>query len=103
MKTRILMALAAIAIAGIISTTTVQAEETPAAPAHTGMSGHPGMMNGQMNGHMDMSQMQGMMKECMAKNNDGKMCDHEAMQSCQKGMKKGDCRKMMKAAKKETK
>ncbi len=31
------------------------------------------------------------------------MCDNEAMQSCQKDMKKGECQKMMKAAKKENK
>jgi hypothetical protein len=93
MKTRFLMALVAIAITGTISATTVQAEETPAMPAHAGM----------MKGHMDMSKMHGMMKDCMAKNNDGKMCDNEAMQSCQKDMKKGECQKMMKAAKKENK
>lgn len=103
MKTRFLMAFIAIAIVGLISATTVQAEETPATPAHTGMPDHAGMMNGQMNGHMDMSKMQEMMKDCMGKNNDGKMCAHEAMKSCQKDMKKGECKKMMKAAKKESK
>lgn len=99
MKTRFLMALVAIAITGTISATTVHAEETPAMPAHAGMPDHTGMMKG----HMDMSKMHGMMKDCMAKNNDGKMCDNEAMQSCQKDMKKGECQKMMKAAKKENK
>jgi hypothetical protein len=104
MKTRFLMAFATIAIAGLLSATTVQAEEkTPAAPAHAGMPDHAGMMNGQMKGHMDMSKMQEMMKDCMGKNKDGKMCDHEAMTTCQKDMKKGECAEMMKAARKESK
>lgn len=62
------------------------------------MMGKEGMM-----GQMDMNQMSGMMHECMEMHKDGKMCDHEAMQSCQKNMKKDECMKMMKQAKKQDK
>lgn len=64
----------------------------------SGMMGG-GMMGKDMMGKMDMSQMKGMMHECMGMHKDGKMCDHQAMEKCQENMKKGDCQKMMKQAK----
>jgi hypothetical protein len=62
-----------------------------------------GMMNNGMMGKMDMNQMMGMMHECMSMHKDGKMCDHQTMESCQKNMKKGECMKMMSQAKKQDK
>lgn len=57
------------------------------------------MMDGGMMGKMDMSQMKGMMHDCMGMHKDGKMCDHQAMEKCQENMKKDECQKMMKQAK----
>lgn len=51
----------------------------------------------------NMEHMKGMMHDCMEMHKDGKMCEHNMMESCQKDMKKEDCAKMMKQAKKETK
>lgn len=56
-----------------------------------------------MMGKMDQNQMMGMMHECMDMHKDGKMCEHETMEKCQKDMKKDDCQKMMKQAKKQDK
>ncbi len=58
---------------------------------------------GGMMGKMDMSQMQGMMHECMEMHKDGKMCDHDMMSKCQEKMGKGECSKMMKQAKAQNK
>lgn len=63
-----------------------------------GMMGKGGMMAG-----MDMNQMMDMMHECQEMHKDSKMCDHEMMDKCQKDMKKEDCQKMMKQAKKQEK
>lgn len=54
---------------------------------------------GGMMGKMDMGQMHGMMHECMSMHKDGKMCDHQMMEKCEKQMPKGECQKMMKEAK----
>ena len=48
---------------------------------------------------MNMESMQGMMHECKNMNKDGKMCDKEMMQKCQKDLSNGECSKMMKQAK----
>lgn len=48
---------------------------------------------------MDMDGMMEMMHECMAMHKDGKMCEHDTMEKCQKNMKKSDCDQMMKKAK----
>ena len=50
-------------------------------------------------GKMNMEHMQGMMKECMETKKDGKMCDHDTMESCHSKMGKSECKKMMKRAK----
>ena len=50
---------------------------------------------------MDMSQMKGMMHECMEMHKDGKMCEHQTMEKCQQKMGKGECGNMMKGVKKE--
>ncbi len=61
-----------------------------------------GMMNHEMmgGGKMDMGQMHTMMGECMKTHKDGKMCEGQMMEQCQKNMEKGDCSKMMKKMKK---
>lgn len=64
---------------------------------------HPNSMAAPMIGHMEehQKQMKDMMHDCMTKQKDGKKCDQETMEKCQKDMSKGDCQKMMKEAKKE--
>jgi hypothetical protein len=52
---------------------------------------------------MDKGQMKGMMHECVTMHKDGKMCDHDMMEKCQKQMGEGECQKMMKEAKGESK
>jgi len=69
--------------------------EGQATETKTDEKGEMGMM-----GKMDMHTMMG---ECMKMHKDGKMCDHEMMGKCQKQMPKGDCMKMMKEAKAESK
>ena len=114
MTTKILSAIAAIALVGFISTTPAFAQDKGATdqsqheghhpdaaaktPADTKPMGDQGMM-----GKMDMSQMQGMMHECMEMHKDGKMCDHNMMDKCQEKMGKGECQKMMKQAKAQDK
>lgn len=69
-----------------------------------GMMGQGGMMGpGGMMDKMDMSQMTGMMHDCMAMHKDGKMCEQQCMEKCQANMEKGDCQKMMKDVKKDEK
>lgn len=112
MKKNIVSILAALALAGFVSASTAQAEEAkPAAPAtaESHEAHHPegtkeAGMGGGMMGKMDMDQMMGMMHQCMESHKDGKMCDHEAMEKCQQSqMNKGECKKMMKDAKKQDK
>jgi len=104
MKNTIKTALIAFICIGFVSF--AHAEETkaedhsahhPEGQAKTETKG--GMMGDGMMGKMDMSQMMGMMHECMSMHKDGKMCDHSMMEKCQKQMGKGDCQKMMKEAK----
>ena len=59
-----------------------------------GMMGDGMMKNGMMD-KMDMTQMKGMMHECMEMHKDGKMCDHNTMGKCQEKMGKAECKKMM--------
>lgn len=60
-----------------------------------------GMMNHEMmGGKMDMGQMHAMMGDCMKMHKDGKMCEGQMMEQCQKNMEKGECSKMMKKMKK---
>ncbi len=49
-----------------------------------------------MDGKMDKEKMHSMMKECMSSNKDGKMCESQTMEQCEKGMDKKECKKMMK-------
>ena len=85
-----------------------QAEET-AAPARqptqatekTADKKPEAMMNHEMMaGKMDMGQMHAMMGDCMKMHKDGKMCEGQTMEQCQKNMEKGECSKMMKKMKK---
>jgi hypothetical protein len=81
-----------------------QAEDQPAQEHHTteqtAEKKPEGMMNHEMMaGKMDMQHMHVMMGECMKMHNDGKMCDGQMMEQCQKNMGKDDCSKMMKKAK----
>lgn len=67
-------------------------------------AGDPGMMNHQeMMGKMDMGKMHAMMGDCMKMHKDGKKCDHQMMEQCQKNMDKGECSKMMKNMMQENK
>lgn len=72
-------------------------------PAEQGKDAAPMGDQGGMMGKMDMSHMHDMMKDCKSMHKDGKMCDHEMMEKCEKEMGKGDCQKMMKQAKAKTK
>lgn len=114
MTTKIFSAVAAIALVGFISATPAFAQDKAATdksqheahhpdasaqpPADTKPMGNQGMME-----KMDMSQMQGMMHECMGMHKDGKMCDHSMMEKCQKEMGKSECKKMMRQAKAQNK
>jgi hypothetical protein len=76
------------------------ADAAPAKPESSSPTGEmKGGMGQGMMGKMDMAQMKGMMDQCMSMHKDGKMCDHEAMKSCETKMKKGECNEMMKHAK----
>jgi hypothetical protein len=96
----------ALALAFALSGQFVYAENTtPPAPTESHEAHHP---DGQpapektdigMMGSMNMGDMQGMMHQCMEAHKDGKMCDHQMMEQCQKNMGKGECQKMMKQAK----
>lgn len=67
-------------------------EASPAPKTQNGAMGDPSMMGGKM----DMKQMHTMMHDCMQKHKDGKMCEDQAMEKCQKDMDKKDCMDMMK-------
>lgn len=62
-----------------------------------------GMGHGMMGDKMNMEQMHSMMHDCMQKSKDGKMCEGQAMEQCQKNMDKKECKKMMKDSKKSKK
>lgn len=74
-------------------------EGTPAPKTQEGGMGEHGMMDGKM----DMEKMHSMMHDCMQAHKDGKMCEGQAMEQCQKGMDKNDCMKMMKKSMKKKK
>jgi hypothetical protein len=78
------------------------AKETKPSNENSGMMGG-GMMNKDMMGKMDMNQMMGMMNSCMEQHKDGKMCDHQTMEECQKNMDHKGCQKMMKEMKSQKK
>lgn len=63
---------------------------------------HEGMMNHEMmGGKMNMGQMHAMMGDCMKMHKDGKMCEGQLREQCQKNMDKDECSKMMKKMKKK--
>ena len=104
MKKNFLTAFTAIAIVGLInlSHANAQVSNVPAAnpPAAHDMKT---MGNHNMMGKMDMAQMHMMMGDCMKMHNDGKMCDKDTMAKCQENMAKGECQKMMKHTKAQSK
>ncbi|MEA9358479.1 hypothetical protein SHI21_19740 [Bacteriovorax sp. PP10] len=57
-------------------------------------------MNGMETKNMDMNKMHTMMKECMAKQEDDKMCHKEIMEKCEKGMSMNKCKDLMNNMKK---
>lgn len=99
MKTNFLTVLMVIAMLGFINVSTVNAEVTNAPAAHDMKT----MGNHNMMGKMDMTQMHTMMGDCMKMHNDGKMCDQNTMTKCQETMAKGECQKMMKHTKAQSK
>ena len=74
-------------------------ESAPAQKTQEGGMGEHGMMGGKM----DMGKMHTMMHDCMQNHKDGKMCEGQAMEQCQKDMDKKDCMKMMKKSMKKKK
>lgn len=93
------MKLAIVALALVAGFSfSVQAEEPQTDKATEKKS--QGMNHEMMGGKMDMSQMHSMMGDCMKMHKDGKMCEGQMMEQCQKNMGEGDCSKMMKKAKK---
>lgn len=57
-------------------------------------------MKGMETKNMDMNKMHTMMKECMAKQEDDKMCHKEIMEKCEKGMSMDKCKDLMNNMKK---
>ncbi len=123
MKINFLNLIMTVAVAGFLSSNVAFAEDKPTSTqeheAHhpdsqattkeakpsdekNGMTGG-GMMNKDMMGKMDMDQMMGMMNSCMEQHKDGKMCDHQTMEECQKNMDHKGCQKMMKEMKSQKK
>lgn len=49
---------------------------------------------------MDMNKMHTMMRECMAKQEDDKMCHKEIIEKCEKGMSMDKCKELMNSMKK---
>lgn len=74
-----------------------QAQDTTAAPQDHSM--HQAAPTATPAAGMGMEEMQGMMKECMAQNKNGKMCGKKMMSKCQENMDKKQCRHMMKKMK----
>lgn len=101
MKSPLMKSMLALGFAGLVSII-AHAEEPK--PSKEPLKHHPNSMAAPMTGHMEEHQkkMKEMMHDCTAMKKDGKTCDHETMEKCQKDMSKGDCQKMMKEAKKES-
>lgn len=110
MKVSFLGTIATLVIVGFISIHQVHAEEKAATDQAAHEGHHPDakaatsneaapMAGHEMMGEMDMSQMKGMMQDCMKTHKDGKMCNHEAMNKCEEKMGKEHCEKMMKKMK----
>lgn len=95
MKNTFKTLLATLAVIGFVSI--AQAEETDHSAHHP--EGQAADTKKDEEGMMGKMDMKGMMHECMSMHKDGKMCDHEMMEKCQKQMGKGECHKMMKHAK----
>lgn len=57
-------------------------------------------MKGMETKSMDMNKMHTMMKECMAKQEDDKMCHKEIMEKCEKKMSMDKCKDLMNNMKK---
>ena len=97
-------ACTAFAICLLFSGTSLHAEE-PTAPAQSHDEHHPEgqaketSKGKEMKSSMHMEEMMDHMNECKKMHMDGKMCDHQMMEKCQKKMGKGECQKMMKEAK----
>lgn len=110
MKNTLIATLSVIALMSLGSANFANAEDTKV-PAVTEEHDHNHAdgkakvraMDSGMMGSMNMEDMSGMMSSCMEMHKDGKMCDHQAMSKCQENMKKGECKKMMKQAKKAAK
>lgn len=99
MKTK-MKSLVALGFAALVATTSYADDPKPQKEP---LQHHPNSMAAPMSGHMEEHQrkMKAMMHDCKAMKKDGKNCDQETMEKCQKDMSKGDCKKMMAEAKKE--
>lgn len=95
MKKNILSAFVSFALIGFAGFAHAEDAKTTSAPAQKGGMAEHGMMGEKM----DMEKMHSMMNDCMQMHKDGKMCEGQAMEQCQKGMDKKDCMKMMKKTK----
>lgn len=106
MNLKILTALVSLIISGFLSGQMALAEDTattdksheahhPKAQVAPKESAGKEMMGGGMMEGMDMDKMMGMMHTCMEQHKDGKMCNHQTMEECQKNMDKKECEKMM--------
>lgn len=110
MKKTIISIFATLAMVGFMSSASAEDAKTTdhkehhqeTAPTQKTQGGGMGD-HGMMNGKMDMKQMHSMMHDCMQMHKDGKMCEGQAMEQCQKDMDKKDCMKMMKKSMKEKK
>lgn len=93
MKTKILLSL--ITVIAIFGTNNFSnAEETKTTTPVQGAQPMPSPKV--MEVKMDKSKMKAMMKDCMANHKDGKMCESQTMEECQKNMDSKECMKMMK-------
>lgn len=110
MKKSILSIFATLAMVGFMSSAYAEDAKTTDHKEHH-QDGSPaqkapeaGMGNQEMmGGKMDMEKMHTMMHDCMQNHKDGKMCEGQAMEQCQKDMDKKDCMKMMKKSMKKKK
>ena len=118
MKTKLMAVISTIALMGFISIGSVHSQEAsksheehhPDSKTMPEKKGEMKMDSKEMNGmemagkdgvmdKTEMTKMNGMMKDCMKIHKDGKMCDQNMMENCQKDMSKNECQKMMKKAK----
>jgi hypothetical protein len=102
MKHGIIPALMAAALIGLGSLAQAEEAKTDHSAHHPGTQATEAKKDESQGMGMGMGQMHAMMGECMKMHKDGKMCDQQTMEKCQKQMAKGDCMKMMKESKAET-